>query len=47
MATLYVVCNRRLNAETNEHCEYDGEQQITNGRWVCPGCRAAHSAPRD
>lgn len=37
---VYVVCDRLLDPETNEHCEYDGRPPIdANGYWVCPGCR--------
>ncbi|MHC9046791.1 hypothetical protein ACYX8G_19575 [Microbacterium saperdae] len=36
----YVVCNRLLNPETNEHCEYDGRVPISDrGYGRCPGCR--------
>lgn len=37
--TLYVVCNRLLDPETNEHCEFDGDVVFENGRARCPGCR--------
>lgn len=37
----YVVCNRLLDAETNEHCEFDGHLEVdARGYWQCPGCRA-------
>jgi hypothetical protein len=40
MRSVYAVCNRLLNAETNEHCEFDGNV-IANGDYFrCPGCRA-------
>jgi len=35
----YVVCNRLLDAETNEHCEFDGPVNVVNGTWWCPACR--------
>ena len=39
-ATTYVVCNRLLDAETNEHCEFDGDVLLDRDRaWRCPGCR--------
>lgn len=38
---VYVVCDRLLNPETNEHCEYDGRPPIdAEGYWRCPGCGA-------
>lgn len=40
----YVVCNRLLDPETNEHCEYDGNQVVVNGVWTCPSCGARRSA---
>lgn len=37
---VYVVCDRLLNTETNEHCEYDGRQNLAaNGTWRCPACK--------
>lgn len=36
---MYVVCDRLLDAETNEHCEFDGRVALGDGgRWFCPGC---------
>ena len=38
--SVYVVCNRLLNPETNEHCEFDGDVFVAHDRsWRCPGCR--------
>ena len=38
----YDVCNALLNAETNEHCEWDGQVDPSMlrgpGHWVCPAC---------
>lgn len=40
----YVVCNRQLDAETNEYCEFDGEVTLdAHNRWRCPGCHALRS----
>jgi hypothetical protein len=41
----YVVCNKLLDAETNEYCEFDGDVEVTLNdfggfRWKCPGCRS-------
>ncbi|MGN6693889.1 MAG: hypothetical protein ACTHN0_06895, partial [Aquihabitans sp.] len=41
---LYVVCNRLLDPETNEHCEFDGELEFVDGVTSCPGC---HRRMRD
>jgi hypothetical protein len=40
LTDVYVVCDRLLDAETNEHCEYDGRQALTGSHWKCPGCGA-------
>jgi hypothetical protein len=42
---IYGVCNRLLDAETNEHCEFDGDVNATRNdfggyRRTCPGCRS-------
>ncbi len=37
--TLYVVCNRLLDPETNEYCEFDGDVTFENRQGRCPGCR--------
>lgn len=47
--TAYAVCNRLLDAETNEHCEFDGDVNDTPNdfggfRWTCPGCRGMRSS---
>ena len=42
--TSYQVCNRRLDAETNEYCEFDGDVEVTGGTWRCPGCRGLRGA---
>ena len=43
----YVVCDRLLNPETNQHCEYDGRPTIDiHGYWRCPGCGARHQVAR-
>lgn len=35
----YQVCNRLLDPETNEHCEFDGDVEVNqHGLWRCPGC---------
>jgi hypothetical protein len=35
----YVVCDRLLDAETNEHCEFDGRVFLDDrSYWTCPGC---------
>lgn len=38
----YQVCNALLDAETNEHCEWDGRisPSMMEGftLWVCPAC---------
>jgi hypothetical protein len=40
-AVEYVVCDRLLDPETNEHCEFDGDVPVdADGYWACPGCRA-------
>ena len=36
--TTYVVCNRLLDPETNEHCEFDGDMPVKDGIWRCPSC---------
>ena len=37
--TRYLVCNRLLDPETNEYCEFDGDVDVTGNGWVlCPGC---------
>lgn len=37
----YAVCNRLLDAETNEHCEFDGDVEVTSTfGWRCPACGA-------
>lgn len=37
--TGYRVCNRLLDPETNQHCEFDGLVTITDeGAWNCPSC---------
>lgn len=43
--TTYVVCDRLLDPETNEHCEFDGDVTIEDGHWLCPGCRRRRPAP--
>jgi hypothetical protein len=52
----YQVCNRLLSAETNEHCEWDGDVSIrwadnnpASGTrvWECPGCRAVRGYDRE
>ncbi|OZD48617.1 hypothetical protein CH252_19000 [Rhodococcus sp. 06-1477-1B] len=36
----YVVCNRLLDPEENEHCEFDGRVILTDaGAGTCPACR--------
>lgn len=41
MKTEYAVCDRLLNVETNEHCEFDGDVELDKKRmWRCPGCGA-------
>jgi hypothetical protein len=36
---MYVVCDRLLDEETDERCDYDGEQRLnTRGNWTCPQC---------
>ena len=38
--TVYVVCNRMLDPETDMHCEFDGEVAVSpTGNWVCPVCK--------
>ena len=40
----YVVCDRLLDPETNEHCEFDGRVHVTQKQtWLCPGCHAMRS----
>lgn len=40
--TKYRVCDRTLDAETNEHCEFDGLVDIAkDGSWRCPSCLSA------
>ncbi len=35
----YLVCNRLLDAETNEHCEFDGDVVVDPTRsTACPAC---------
>lgn len=35
----YVVCNRLIDPETWEHCEFDGEVLVGfDSSWRCPGC---------
>jgi hypothetical protein len=35
----YVVCNRLLDPETDEHCEFDGKVIVDGfGVWKCPSC---------
>jgi hypothetical protein len=37
----YRVCNRLLDPETNEHCEFDGNVAVSvDGSWRCPSCHA-------
>jgi uncharacterized Zn finger protein (UPF0148 family) len=37
--TDYRTCNRLLDSETNEHCEFDGDvQSSADGSWHCPSC---------
>lgn len=39
MRLKYVVCNRLLDPETNEHCEFDGDRKVSpSGSWICPSC---------
>lgn len=39
----YVVCDRLLDPETNEHCEFDGDVTLDDtGHWRCPACRGRH-----
>jgi len=40
--TFYVVCNRLLDAETNEHCEFDGDVIVDRNSWRCPACGSLH-----
>lgn len=43
----YVVCNRRLDAETNEHCEFDGLVILNDlGAGTCPTCHGPVTAPQ-
>jgi predicted Zn-ribbon and HTH transcriptional regulator len=35
----YKVCNKLLDPETNEHCEFDGDVDVVDMAWRCPGCR--------
>jgi len=42
----YVVCDRLLDPEMNEHCEFDGRVQLdADRRWRCPGCGARNYEP--
>lgn len=42
----YRVCDRLLDPETNEHCEFDGMVPIyIDGSWHCPGCGARRWKP--
>lgn len=42
----YVVCDRLLDAETNEHCEFDGYVSLSRqGLWTCPACRRTNYVP--
>lgn len=35
----YVVCDALLDAETNEHCEFDEDVVVDfDGGWRCPAC---------
>jgi hypothetical protein len=44
----YVVCDRLLDPETNEHCEFDGDVKLDAKRhWVCPGCKRRSYAPAE
>lgn len=44
--TEYVVCDRLLDPEMNEHCEFDGDVPVdADGWWQCPGCRARRRVP--
>lgn len=44
----YVVCDRLLDPETNEHCEFDGYLVLDHRRrWRCPGCRAIRYATEE
>lgn len=44
----YVVCNRLLDAETNEHCEFDGRLTTdAEGRYRCPSCKATRYGEMD
>ena len=39
MASLeYVVCNRLLDAEVDEYCEWDGDAYVDVGFFRCPSC---------
>lgn len=39
-----MVCNRLLDAETNEHCEWDGRAVVTAaGEWRCGNGHRHHS----
>jgi hypothetical protein len=41
MTNAYVVCNRLLDPEMNEYCEFDGEVELADDNsWRCPGCRS-------
>jgi len=44
----YVVCDRMLDPETNEHCEFDGYVGLDEKRlWCCPGCSAVRYAAEE
>lgn len=45
---VYVVCDRLLDPETNEHCEFDGRVLVDANRgWACPGCHGRRRAPTE
>lgn len=46
----YLVCNRLLDPETTEHCEFDGDVVVDPTRTTrCPACSGplVHRAPRE
>jgi hypothetical protein len=44
----YVVCDRLLDPETNEHCEFDGYLLLDEKRlWRCPGCGGVRYEPEE
>lgn len=46
MTLHYVVCDRLLDPETNEHCEYDGYVTLPPERYYrCPGCGRKNYVP--